>query len=315
MSTSTESDTAKASGFVRRLRLTVAWLWTHKVKSILLLLVIYLAFELLTIPYFEIARLASWNPTETALMNQRIEEAEDQGKTLRISHRWIPLSRIPPHVVKAVVVAEDGMFYSHGGVDWFEVKESIEKNLEEGRAARGASTITQQLAKNLYLSTSKTPLRKVKEVVITFLLEGQLSKQRILELYLNLIEWGRGIFGIEAASRTYFGKSASELTLDEAVRLAAVIPSPLLHRPDADSRYVLRRKGIVLARMRGGNTMRSLTTNEELTDDFQPAAPESLQLEPTTSVDLEDTTQNTAGPDTALPPELTDSTQDGHDGL
>jgi monofunctional biosynthetic peptidoglycan transglycosylase len=205
--------------------------------------------ELATIPWFSIARLKNTNPGPTALMQQRMEEAREQGKTLRITHRWIPLSKIPRHVIDAVIVAEDGTFYSHSGIDWFEVQESIERDIQEHRAVRGGSTITQQLAKNLYLSTSKDPIRKLKELMIALLLEHELSKTRILELYLNVIEWGPGIFGIEAASQAYFGKSASDLTLDEAIRLAAVIPSPLRHRPDADSRYVVRRKGIVLQRL------------------------------------------------------------------
>lgn len=205
--------------------------------------------ELATIPWFSIADLKKGNPGPTALMKQRMEEAREEGKTLRIVQRWIPLAKLPRQVVDAVVVAEDGTFFSHSGIDWFEVQESIEKNVKEGRAARGASTITQQLAKNLYLSTSKDPVRKFKELIITLLLENQLGKNRILELYLNVIEWGRGIFGIEAASQAYFGKSASALTLDEALRLAAVIPSPLRHRPDTDSRYVTRRKDIVLRRL------------------------------------------------------------------
>jgi monofunctional biosynthetic peptidoglycan transglycosylase len=121
--------------------------------------------------------------------------------------------------------------------------------MREKRAARGASTITQQLAKNLFLSTSKDTVRKLKEFIITLMLERMLTKDRILEIYLNIIEWGRGIFGIEAAARTYFGKSAGALSLEESIRLAAVIPSPLKHRPDVDSRYVLRRKEIMLNRM------------------------------------------------------------------
>ena len=205
--------------------------------------------ELATIPWLSIADLKTSNPGPTALMKQRMEEARDEGKTLKITQRWIPLSRIPRHVIDAVIVAEDGTFFSHSGVDWFEVQESIEKNVKERRAARGASTITQQLAKNLYLSTSKDPVRKLKELIITLLLERQLGKNRILELYLTVIEWGRGIFGVEAASQAYFGKSASALTLDEALRLSAVIPSPLRHRPDTDSRYVMRRKDIVLRRL------------------------------------------------------------------
>lgn len=208
-----------------------------------------LVVELATIPWFGVADLKKTNPGPTALMKQRMAEARDGGKTLKIVQRWIPLSRLPRHVIDAVIVAEDGTFYSHSGFDWFEIQESIEKNVKERRAARGASTITQQLAKNLYLSTSKDPVRKFKELIITLLLEKELGKNRILELYLNEIEWGRGIFGIEAASQAYFGKSASALTLDEATRLAAVIPSPLRHRPDADTRYVLRRKDIVLRRL------------------------------------------------------------------
>jgi monofunctional biosynthetic peptidoglycan transglycosylase len=221
------------------------------VRVLVTLVGLYLAWELLTIPYLDIARLERENPGETALMRQRLEEAREEGRALTIVHRWIPLSRLPAHTLKAVVVAEDGMFYDHGGVDWFEVQESIERNLREGKAARGASTITQQLAKNLYLSTSKTPMRKIREAIITFLLESRLSKRRILELYVNVIEWGRGVFGIDAASRLYFGKSASGLTLEESARMAAVIPSPLTHRPDAESRYVLRRQQMILARMQG----------------------------------------------------------------
>jgi len=231
----------------------VQWLRQHPVRAFFILLGIFIAAESLTIPFFSVSRLNKENPKETALMRQRIHEAENEGRELRIKQKWIPLSRVPKAVIDAVIVAEDGTFYTHSGIDWFEVQESIERNLDEGRAARGASTITQQLAKNLYLSTSKDPIRKLKELIITFLLEKDLTKARILELYLNLIEWGRGIFGIEAASQTYFGKSASSLTLDEAARLAAVIPSPLRHRPDVNSRYVMYRKRIVLARLSARN--------------------------------------------------------------
>lgn len=229
------------------------WAWAHKVKTFITLLLVAVAAELATIPWISIGALRTVNPTETALMRQRKEEAADESKPYRVVQHWIGLSRIPPYVIQEIIVAEDGTFYSHGGFDWYEVQESINKNIEQRRAARGASTITQQLAKNLYLSTSKDPIRKLKEAIITLLLESSLSKSRILELYVNSIEWGRGIFGIEAASRTYFGKSASELSVDEGARLAAVIPSPLRHRPDNDSRYVLRRSKIVLNRMAARN--------------------------------------------------------------
>lgn len=232
-----------------RMRRVLLWMRSHKWKTLFLVIAGVVLFELLTLPYYGIYKLKSENPGRTALMGQRLREAENDRKPLHIVQQWIPLSRVPDHVIDAIIVAEDGMFFEHGGIDWFEVQESFEKNLQQGRAARGASTITQQLAKNLFLSTSKDPVRKVKEVVITLMMERVLTKERILELYLNIIEWGRGIFGIEAAARTYFGKPASALSIEEASRLAAVIPSPLRHRPDVDSRYVVRRKSIVMTRM------------------------------------------------------------------
>lgn len=263
------------------------WVRTHKIKTTLILLLAVLAAEAATIPVAGVMRLRTENPAETALMRQRLREAEESGKRLSILQQWIPLARIPRYVVDAIVVAEDGTFYTHGGVDWFEVQESIEKNIQEGRAARGASTITQQLAKNLFLSTSKDPVRKVKEVAITLLMEQALSKNRILEIYLNIVEWGRGIFGIEAASRAYFGKSASALTLEEATRLAAVIPSPLRHRPDEESRYLLRRKAIVLQRMAARNMVRvSGDTTAETT-----AAKAAMPHADTTAIPPADTTE------------------------
>ena len=213
------------------------------------LVVLFIGFEILTFPFLSIARLPTENPHETALMRQRIEEAKAEGKKLKIDYRWVPLTKVPRHVRMAVLVSEDGMFFSHGGVDWHEVWESIETNLEEGRIVRGGSTITQQLAKNLYLSTSRDPIRKFKELLITWMLESTLSKKRILELYLNIIEWGRGVFGIEAAARRYFHKSAGQLTREEGARLAAVIPSPLRRRPTDDNDYVNKKTQVILKRM------------------------------------------------------------------
>ncbi|MDX1412419.1 MAG: monofunctional biosynthetic peptidoglycan transglycosylase, partial [Nitrospirales bacterium] len=207
------------------------------------------AFEILTLPFFGVARLSEENPSETALMRQRIEEAHDQGKVLRIDRHWVPLSQIPKHVRLAVLVSEDAAFFSHDGIDWHEVRESMETNWEEGRIVRGGSTITQQLAKNLYLSTSRDPVRKFKELIITWLMENRLTKKRILELYLNSIEWGNGIFGVEAAAQRYFHKPASQLTRVEGARLAAVIPSPLRHRPTEDSDYVTKKTELILHRM------------------------------------------------------------------
>ncbi len=218
-------------------------------KVVLAVFVTLIVVELLTLPFPAVWRLPFHNPSGTALMQQRLAEAREQGQPLKIDRRWIPLSQIPQHVRMAVLVAEDGAFYSHAGVDWYEVRQSMAANWEEGRIVRGGSTITQQLAKNLYLSTSRDPVRKFKELILTWFMEMRLSKSRILEVYLNSIEWGHGIFGIEAAAQRYFHKPASQLTTDEGARLAAVIPSPLRHRPTDHSDYVVKKKDLILKRM------------------------------------------------------------------
>ncbi len=213
------------------------------------LCLVFVVYELVTLPFLSVVRLRTENPTDSAIMRQRIEEEKGKGKPLTITYRWVPLSAIPRHVQRAVVVSEDGMFFSHGGVDWYEVRKSLEMNVKQGRIVRGGSTITQQLAKNLFLSTSRDPVRKFKELLITWMLEFTLPKSRILELYLNVIEWGRGIFGVEAASQRYFQKPAIRLTKDEGARLAAVIPSPLRYQPQIDSDYVVKKKAVILRRM------------------------------------------------------------------
>lgn len=227
------------------------WAKAHKVKATVVAVMVFFAAEVLTIPWLQVSTLRTENPTETALMRQRAREAEREGKPFSIKHKWISISKLPRHVVNAVVVAEDGTFWEHGGFDWYEFQQSLKKNWEKKRAVRGASTITQQLAKNLYLSTSKDPIRKLKEWLITLLLEKNLEKERILEIYLNVIEWGKGVFGVEAAARTYYGRSAATLTYDQALRLAAVIPSPLRHKPTDHSRWVMFRRNVVAQRMQG----------------------------------------------------------------
>lgn len=222
-------------------------------KTILLtityLFLIYLSIEIIFLPYDEIRKLKTTNPVETAFMQEHAELAKEKNQRFRKRQRWISLSAIPRDAINAIVVAEDGTFWKHNGFDWFEFQESIERNLEEGRAVRGASTITQQVVKNLFLSSSKNPIRKLKEWILTWYMEKHLKKYRILEIYLNIIEWGHGIYGIEAASNYYFDKSASDLTREECVRLAAIIPSPRRHRADVDSKYVLRRSKLILNRM------------------------------------------------------------------
>jgi monofunctional biosynthetic peptidoglycan transglycosylase len=182
----------------------------------------------------EVRALATQNPATTALMRQREAEARAKNRRARVEQTWVSLERISRNLIQAVVASEDQKFFGHEGVDWQAVQESLEKNVEKGRALRGGSTITQQLAKNLYFGTQKTLLRKLRELVVTRWMESDLTKRRILTLYLNVIEWGDGLYGAEAAARRYFGKPASELTVDEAAALAAAIPSPRRLNPAAD---------------------------------------------------------------------------------
>ena len=221
----------------------------NKIKTFFIFIFAVLCVQYLMLPNNSLQSLRKNNPGSTAMMMQRENEASSSGVSFAVQQQWVPISRISKHLINAVIVSEDGMFYEHDGVDWYEVGESIEKNFEKGRSARGGSTISQQLSKNLYLSTSKDPIRKLKELIITLRMERSLSKRRILEIYLNVIEWGNGIFGAEAASRKYFGKPASQLTREEAAELAAVIPSPRKHQPNVMSTYVARRSSIILSRM------------------------------------------------------------------
>jgi monofunctional biosynthetic peptidoglycan transglycosylase len=207
------------------------------------------AYVYLTLP--DVRVLARTNPTSTAFMELRQAEAARERRTLRHRHQWVRYSRISKNLQRAVLVAEDSRFFEHDGVDLEEIRKSIEINMERGGAIRGASTITQQLAKNLYLSPSKDPLRKLKELIIARRLEAALSKARILEIYLNVIEWGDGIWGAEAAARTYFGVPASALSREQAALLAGAIINPRVLNPARPNRRLLARQRIILGRMGG----------------------------------------------------------------
>ena len=209
----------------------------------------YIAYVYLTLP--DVRVLVSTNPETTAFIELRRDEAHDQGKSFNLRRRWVPYARISSHLKRAVIVAEDSAFFEHEGLDYEQIKESLEASLEDGGPMRGASTLTQQLAKNLYLSPTRNPIRKVKEVIITRRLETALSKRRIFEIYLNSIEWGDGIFGCEAAARAYFGKSAAELGPSEAALMAGAIINPRVHSPAKPTRRLLRRQQIILKRMGG----------------------------------------------------------------
>lgn len=218
--------------------------------SIAGILAVMLLVELWSLPDSEeIMALRDARPQQTAFMKLRAEEAAKKGMKFRLRQQWVPLSRISRELVHAVVVAEDGTFFEHDGIDWYEVKESFKRNWQSLSFARGASTITQQLAKNLYLSSSKNPLRKIKEAIIAQRMESVLSKNRILEIYLNVIETGNGLFGVEEASRHYFGKPSAELSRDEAAVMAAVIPFPRKHTPVDQTKTVRRRANRILRQM------------------------------------------------------------------
>jgi monofunctional biosynthetic peptidoglycan transglycosylase len=204
----------------------------------------YMAYTVATLP--DVSPLKKTNPTLTALIEQRAIEHHSSPRPIRA---WASYNNISPHLRNAVLIAEDGSFFQHSGYDIDEIRESVKRNWREKRFARGASTITQQLAKNLYLSTSRSPLRKIREFFIAQELERTLSKQRIFEIYLNVIEWGDGIYGIEPAARRYFGKSASELLPEEAAILAAMIPNPRRYSPARNLRYLERRKREILERL------------------------------------------------------------------
>ncbi len=190
--------------------------------------------------------LKNHNPKITSLMKFRIKEAQKKGKGYFINQRWKALSEISPYLINAVLISEDDRFYSHYGIDWVELRESIKKDIKKRRFVRGASTISQQVAKNLYLSPKKTILRKFFEIVLALKIERTLSKKRILEIYLNIAEWGDGIFGAESASQFYFGKSARELNPYESASLASILPNPLKYSPNSKSRFVKKRRERIL---------------------------------------------------------------------
>jgi monofunctional glycosyltransferase len=207
----------------------------------------YIAFLYLTLP--DVRELRTKNLESTAFMDLRAREARAQGRNPRRVQQWVPYSRISPHLKRAVLVAEDAGFWGHQGIDLVEMKKALETDWESGSMMRGASTITQQLAKNLYLSPSRNPFRKLSELLITRRLEHELSKTRIFELYLNDIEWGDGIWGAEAAARTYFGIPASAVAPDQAALMAGAIVNPRVLNVAKPNARLRGRQRIIRARM------------------------------------------------------------------
>jgi len=196
-----------------------------------------------------VAWYRSHPPRETSFMAQRMDELRARNPKAQLKYEWVPYERISPHLKRAMIVSEDAKFAEHGGFDWDVIQKALEKNRKKGRVVSGGSTITQQLAKNLFLSPEKSYWRKGEEAAVTVLLEAMLPKQRILELYLNVIEWGNGVFGAEAAAQRYFGLPAAQLSAEQAARLAAMTPSPRVFERNIHSSYLDGRVATILARM------------------------------------------------------------------
>jgi len=240
-------------------------------KLIFLFFLFLLVFLVFNFIYPDVSRLKKENPKKSAFMQYREEEWAKEGRKYTIQQVWVPYAAISPYLIKAVLIGEDDKFWQHEGFDYEAMQKAVEKDIKAKKFKLGGSTISQQLAKNLFLSPSKNPIRKIREAIITWRMERTLSKKRLLELYLNVAEWGdRGIFGIEAASRHYYGKSASALGPEEASRLAAVLPNPRKFHPLGNSRYVVNRSGLIYNIM----VRRGIVVPEfEEVDTNRPASP------------------------------------------
>lgn len=207
--------------------------------------------------YPDVNALKETNPIPTAFMEFRKEQWADENRNIKMNHTWVKIGNISPNIIKAVLIAEDDGFYNHDGFDIKGMENAIERSIKKGTLA-GGSTISQQLSKNLYLSPSKNPIRKIKEAIITYRIEKTLSKRRILEIYLNIAEWGDGIFGIEAAARHHYHKSASNLTALEASRLASVLPNPIRYDPNGNQKYVINRANVIYKTMEKRGAIQSV---------------------------------------------------------
>ena len=216
-------------------------------RSLLAFIIIVLLYQLWI--FLHICWWINHNPSDSAFMQDRLEVLQEKNPEAELRHKWVDYKKISINLKRAVIAAEDSKFLDHEGFDWEGIQKAYEKNLKKGKIGGGGSTISQQLAKNLFLSTKRTPWRKLEEVMITLMLEKMLSKRRIFEIYLNVIEWGNGVFGAEAAARHYFKTSAAGLSSWQAAKLAAMIPNPRFYDRHQEARGLARRTGIIQARM------------------------------------------------------------------
>ena len=198
------------------------------------------------------AHIAWWishNPTTSAFMDDRLEAMQSKDPKAKLKHKWVPYQHISDHLKRALIASEDAKFVDHEGFDWEGIQKAYEKNMARGRIVAGGSTISQQLSKNLFLSTKRTPWRKAEETLITLMLEKMMDKERIFDIYLNTIEWGNGIFGAEAAARHYYQTSAAQLSEFQAARLAAMVPNPRFYDKHREAKGLLRKTEIILGKM------------------------------------------------------------------
>jgi monofunctional biosynthetic peptidoglycan transglycosylase len=216
-----------------------------KILSALFLLFVAYQFWIL----LHILLWAVINPSESAFMETRLEHLQEKDEKAKLRHQWVNYNQISIHIKQAVIAAEDAKFIDHEGFDWEGIEKAYEKNKRHKKIVAGGSTISQQLAKNLFLSNQRTPWRKIEETIITLMLETILSKQRILEIYLNVIEWGNNVYGIEAASQHYFSVHASEVNSFQSAKLASMIPNPKYYERHQDTSGLIERSGIILSRM------------------------------------------------------------------
>ncbi len=221
------------------------WIW----RTLLLALI-----ALVAVQFWFLVHIWHWvdhHPESTAFMRARLEILQEDDPKARLRQQWVSYQQISGHLKRAVVAAEDAKFTSHNGFDWDGIQKAYEKNLREGEIVAGGSTITQQLAKNLFFSGERAWWRKAQEAAVAVMLETIMSKRRILEIYLNVIEWGDGVFGAEAAARYHYGTSAAGLSPEQAARLAAIVPSPRRYGPDSNTAYLQQRTQTIMARMNG----------------------------------------------------------------
>lgn len=222
-----------------------AWFWGLRIVGLAAVLLLLYQFWI----FVHIAWWINFNPATSSFMQDRLEVMQDKNPNAELRHQWVEYEKISNHLKRALIASEDAKFVDHEGFDWEGIQKAYEKNMRRGKIVAGGSTISQQLAKNLFLSTKRTPWRKAEEVIITLMLETLLDKRRIFEIYLNVIEWGNGVFGAEAAARHYYRTSAGQLSAEQAAKLAAMVPNPRFYDRNRQAHGLLRKTGIILERM------------------------------------------------------------------